>query len=107
MRDGVGQGLQDERLGVPARVSVVARAGQSFGGYRPPLRASTRLEDMEESEADRLLELIVPFKFHVGATPEVVEVVALGAQESLPAAATRGGECRFDLVAHRRQGAPA
>jgi hypothetical protein len=42
-------------------MSVVARAGQSLGGYRPPLRASTGLQDVEEREADRLLELVVPF----------------------------------------------
>src|SRR5215217_6418004 len=107
MRGSVGQGLQDERLGVPERVSVVTRTGQSLGGYRPPLRASTRLQGMEECEADRLLELGVSLKLHVGAIPEVLEVVTLGAYESLPAASACCGEGRLDLVAHRRHGALA
>src|SRR5215204_2562322 len=107
MRGSVGQGLQDERLGVPERVSVVTRAGQSLGGYRPPLRASTRLQDVKECEANRLLELGIPFELHIGAIPEVVEVVALGAQEPLPAAAARRGQGRLDLVTYRRKRAPA
>src|SRR5215210_5968128 len=104
MRDGVGQGLQDERLGVPERVSVVARAGQSLGGYRPPLRAGACLQGVEEREANRLLELSIPLKLHVGTIPEVVEVGPLGGEESLPAAAARCGEGSLDLVAYRRQG---
>src|SRR5918993_2305021 len=107
MRDSVGEGLQDERLSVPERVSVVTRAGQSLGGYRPPLRASTRLQDVKECEANRLLELGIPFELHIGAIPEVVEVVALGVEDPLPAATARCGEGRLDLVTYRRQGALA
>src|SRR5687767_6232997 len=107
MWDGVGQRLQDERIGVPEGVPVVARAGEALGRYRLPLCAGTRLQGVEEGEADRLLLLIVTLELHVGALPEVVEIVALGGKQALPTASARGGERRFDLVAHRRQRALA
>src|SRR5215217_323037 len=107
MQGGVGKGLQDERLGVPERVSVVARAGQSLAGYRPPLRAGARLQGVEEREADRLLKLGVSLELHVGTIPEVIEVVALGGEDPLPAASAGCGEGRLYLVAHRWHGAPA
>ena len=40
LRRGVGQHRQDEALGVPERVPVIARTGQALGGDRAPLRAS-------------------------------------------------------------------
>lgn len=102
---GVGEQGQDEGLGVPEGVPVVAGPGQSLGGNGPLLRAGACLEYVEEGEADGLLDLLVAVDLDVGAGPEVVEVAALFVQESLPAAVGRGRQGRVDLVAHRGPGA--
>ena len=82
---GVGEQRQHVGLGVPEGVAVVAGAGQALGGDRPALAAGARLEGVEEAEADRLLELGVAVELDVGALPEVVEVLALGGDEGVPA----------------------
>ena len=89
VRGRVGQHRQHERLGVPERVPVVAGAGQALGGDRAPLGPGARLEDVEEREPHRLLELGVAFDLDVGALPEVVEVRALLGEQPVPAARVR------------------
>ena len=107
VRRGVGQDGQDERLGVPEGVSVIAGAGQALGGDRAPLAPGARLQGVKEREAHRLLELGVAFELDVGALPEVVQVFALGGEQPLPAGVARLGQRRGDLVAQRRRRAPA
>ena len=83
--DGVRQDRQDERLAVPERVPVVARARQALCWDRAALASGARLERVEEREAHRLLELGVAFQLDVGALPEIVQVVALaGTRPSQP-----------------------
>ena len=65
---------QDEALGVPERVAVVAGPGQPLGRDRALLGAGAGLERVEEREADGLLQLGVAVELDVGAVPEVVEV---------------------------------
>ena len=107
VRRGVGQDGQDEGLGVPEGVPVVAGAGEALGGDRAPLAAGARLQGVKEREAHRLLELGVTFQLDVGALPEVVQVVALFGEQSLPAGAPRLGQRRGDLIAQRRRRASA
>ena len=56
MRCGVGQHRQHERLGVPERVPVVARAGQALRRDRASFGPGTGLQDVEQREPDRLLD---------------------------------------------------
>ena len=107
VRRGVGEHRQDERLGVPEGVAVVAGAGQALGGDRPPLGPGARLQHVEEREAHRLLQLGVALELDVGALPEVVEVVALVGDQAVPAGVARLGQRGGDLVAQRRQRALA
>ena len=107
VRRGVGQDGQDEGLGVPEGVPVVAGPGQALGGDRAPLAAGARLQGVKEREAHRLLELGVAFQLDVGALPEVVQVAALVGEQSLPAGVPRLGQRRGDLIAQRRRRAPA
>ena len=107
MRRDVRQDRQRVRLHVPERVAVVAAAGQPLRGDRPALGARSRLEHLEDGEAGRLLERGVAVELDVRAPPEVVEVLALRGEQPVPARAQRRGQRRVDLVAHRRQRAPA
>jgi hypothetical protein len=107
VRGGRREGLQDEALGVPERVPVVARAGQPLGRDRPPLGAGAGLQDVEQPEAHGLLHDGVAVDLDVGAVPVVVEVGALAAQQALPAAVARAGQRRRHLVAHRGRRAGA
>jgi hypothetical protein len=50
VRVRVGQHRQDEGLGVPERVPVVAGAGQALGRDRPLLGAGAGLQDVEQAE---------------------------------------------------------
>lgn len=102
-RLGVGQGRQHERLGVPERVAVVARAGEALGADRPLLGAGAGLQHVEEAEAHRLLHLRVTLDLDVGVVPERVEVVALRLDQALPAVQPGAGQRGADLVAHRGQ----
>ena len=106
--DGVGRGVgeqgQDEGLGVPEGVPVVAGAGEALGGYRAAFGAGSGLQDVEEGEADGLLDLVVAVHLDVGAGPEVVEVRPLFGDQTVPAAVRGGGEGGVDLVAHGGQG---
>ncbi len=107
LRHRADQQGQHEHLGVPEGVPVVAGAGEALGGYRAPLGAGARLEDVEEGEAHGLLDLLVAVDLHVGAAPERVQVVALFVEEALPAAVRGGRQRRLHLVAHRGPGAGA
>src|SRR5215204_1530112 len=86
-----------------ARSSVACRHRSAS----PAACGGARLQGVEEREADRLLKLGVSLQLHVGTIPEVIEVVALGGEDPLPAASAGCGEGRLDLVAHRWHGAPA
>jgi hypothetical protein len=107
VRGGRRERLQDEALGVPERVPVVARSGQPLGRHRPPLGAGAGLQDVEQPEAHGLLHDGVAVDLDVGAVPVVVEVGALAREQALPAAVAGAGERRRDLVAHRRHRAHA
>ena len=84
-RLGVGQDREHERLGVPERMTVVSRAGQALGRDRAVLGARAGLQDVEQPEPDRLLDLRVAVDVDVGAGPEVVEVLALFGGQAVPA----------------------
>ncbi len=101
-RRRVAEHRQHVGLGVPEAVPVVAGAGQALGADRPALAAGAGLQGVEEGEADRLLQLGVAVEFDVGALPEVVEVLALGAGQRLPAGVAGLGDGAADLVADRR-----
>src|SRR5207244_12124456 len=64
-------------LGVPERVAVVARAGETLGADRPALGSGARLEHLEEVEAHGLLQLGISLDLDVSAVPEVVEELPL------------------------------
>ena len=81
-RRGVGQHLQHERLGVPERVAVVARSRQPLRRDRAQLGATARLQELEEREAQRLLQRGVALDLDVGGLPEVVEVLPLRAVQT-------------------------
>ena len=104
---GVGEDGQDERLGVPEGVPVVAGACQALGGDRAPLAARAGLQRVEEREAERLLQLGVAVQLDVGAVPEVVQVGALAGEQPLPAGVASLGERGGDLIAQRRRRALA
>jgi hypothetical protein len=68
------------------------------------------VENVEEGEADRLLDLGITVDLDVGGRPEVVQVDALLCDEAVPANLDRSSECGGNLVAHcglRTLGRPA
>ena len=69
LRRRVGEHRQDEPLGVPEGVAVVAGAGQALGRDRALLGAGAGLQRVEEREAHRLLQLGVALELDVGAAP--------------------------------------
>ena len=101
----VGEHREHEGLGVPERVAVVTRAGQSLRGHGSLLSPRGRLQDVEEGEADGLLQLGVSLEVDVGAAPEVVEVRALFREQAVPARQQGGGQRSLDLVPESRRGA--
>src|SRR5215472_8310712 len=82
---GVGEDGEDERLGVPEGVPVVSGSGEALGGDGPVLGARPGLHDVEQAEADGLLDLDVAVDLDVGALPEGVQVLALLIEQPLPA----------------------
>ena len=60
-----------ETLGVPERVPVVAGPGQALGRDRPVLGPRPGLQDVEQPEAHRLLDLGVTVQLDVGTFPEL------------------------------------
>ena len=110
VRRGVGlevaEHRQAERLGVPERVAVVARAGQALGPDRPALGPRTGLQHVEDRDADGLLQLGVALDLDVRVGPELVEERALLAAQPLPPGVAGGRETGPDLVVHGRQRPP-
>ena len=107
VRRRVGQRLQHERLGVPERVTVVAGARQALRRDRAQLGATSGLQQLEEGEAQRLLQRRVAVDLDVRGLPEVVEVRALRRADLVPARHLRLGERRRSLRAQRRERAHA
>ncbi len=99
VRGRVGEHREDERLGVPERVPVVARAGQPLGRDGPSLGPGPGLEDLEQGEPHCLLHLRVAVDLHQSALPEVVEVGPLLGHEAVPAGVVGGGQGGGHLVA--------
>ena len=106
-RSCIREDRQDEALGVPERVAIVAGAGQSLGGDRALLGAGAGLQRVEEREPNGLLQLEVALQLDVGRFPELVQVGALPAQQAVPARVTGSSECSDDLVAESWLRAPA
>ena len=102
VRSGVRQHGQDERLGVPERVSVVAWSRQALGRDRPLLRPCAGLDRVEQAEANCQLQLGVTIDLDVGAIPELFEVGALVGTQALPTGVSRLRQRRRDLVEDRR-----
>jgi len=92
-RKVVRQERQDERLRIPEGVAVVSRSGQALCRNRPLLGSRPGLEDVEEGEANRLLELWIAVDLDVGAVPEVIEKLALARDQAVPALVAGPGEC--------------
>ncbi len=82
---GVRQQRQHERLGVPQHVAVVAVAGQPLRRDRVRTGLGPRLQHVEQPEPDALLHLRIAVELHVGAGPEVVEILALQSQQLVEA----------------------
>ena len=101
----VGQHRQDVRLGVPERVPVVAGAGQPLGRDGAHLGPGPRLQDLEQREPHRLLDLRVTGDLHVGAGPEVVEEGPLLGEQLIPSGKPGQGHGGRDLIVHRWPGA--
>ena len=70
-------------------MAVVAGAGQALGGDRAALGPRGGLEDVEEREPERLLDLRVAVELDVGQRPVAVEVLALGRREAVAALGDR------------------
>src|SRR5690606_1470592 len=101
-REGVGQHGQDERLGVPERVAVVAGPRQALGRDHAALCARARLQDVEQAEPDGLLDLGVALDLDVRALPELVQELLLLAEQAVPAGAPRARQRPDHLVVQRR-----
>src|SRR5258706_6774489 len=101
-RESQRQHRQDEGLGVPESVAVVAGARQPFGRDGAPLRTRSRLQDVEEREAYRLLDLRVALQLDVRTRPEVVQVGALLGEQALQAGQARSRQRGPDLSAYGR-----
>jgi hypothetical protein len=101
----VGQHRQDERLGVPERVPVVAGAGQPLRRDGAHLGAGARLQDLEQREPHRLLDLRVAGDLHVGAGPEGVEEGPLLGEQLIPSGEPGQRHGGRDLIVHGGPGA--
>ena len=98
-RHGVGEDRQDQRLGVPEGMAVVAGAGEALCRDGPFLGTSGRLEGLEEAEADGLLQRGVTVDLDVGSRPEVVQVLPLGLLQSLEPPRQRCLQTAVHLIA--------
>ena len=95
---GIGQHRQHIHLGVPEGMAVVARTGQTLGRDSPRLGPGAGLQHLPQRIPHRLLNLVVAIDLHVGAIPEIVEVVALGGQQPVEAGVARHHHGPGDLV---------
>ena len=104
---GVHEHRQHKALGVPERVPVVAGPGQALGRDRPELGPRPGLQDVEQPEAHRLLDLGVAVHLDVGAFPELVQVLLLLGQQAIPAGQVGAGERADHLIDEGGPGPPA
>src|SRR5258708_11154696 len=106
-REGHREHRQDEDLHVPEGVTVVAGTRQPFCRDWPSLHTSSRLQDMEEGETYRLLDLRVALQLDVCTPPKVVQVGTLLGEQALPAGQACGPERSPDLIEDGRPRAHA
>ena len=104
--DGQDEDRQDEDLGVPERMAVVARAREPLGGDGPALGPRAGLEEVEHAEAHRVLDLGVAVDLHVGPVPELVEVLPLIGLQADPSGVAGPRDGGGDLVAQGLAGSP-
>ena len=83
-------------------MTVVARARQPLRRDWPALRTGSRLQDVEEREAHRLLDLQITLQLDVSTRPEVVQVGPLLGEQAIPAGQPRGRKRSHNLVLDRR-----
>ena len=103
LRTDRGHHLQDERLGVPEGVPLVAGAGQRLAGDGPTLGARRGLQQLEQREPDGLLQLVVAVDLDVRALPEAVEDGALAREQPVEALVPGDRQRSRQLVAQRGQ----
>src|SRR5579863_371187 len=110
MGSGQCQHRQNEDLRVPKCVTIVASTRQSFGGNGSVFRTISRLQNMEEGKAHRLLNLRVAFQFNGCTRPEIVQVSPLLGKQAIPTSQLRGSQRSYDLIVNgwsRAQTRPA
>ena len=100
----VRQHGQDEVLGIPERVAVVAGAGETLRADRALLGPRTGLKRVEERKANSLLQLGVTVELDVRTPPEVVQVGTLRRDQPLPAGMPRFGESRDGEISDGGEG---
>ena len=84
----LGEGQErDVDLRVPEVVALIARAGDALGGDPPLVRAGRGLRQLVQAPAGGLLLRWLPGELHIGARPEVLEVLVLRLELCLEAAA--------------------
>src|SRR5436853_4300380 len=83
-------------------MAVVAGACQPFGRDGASLRTRSCLQDMEEREAYRLLDLRIALELDVCMCPEIVQVGPLLGEQVLPAGQACSGQRGPDLVVDGR-----
>ena len=77
---------------------VVAGPGQALRRDRPVLGPRPGLQDVEQAEAHRLLDLGVTVHLDVGAVPELVQVGPLLGEQAVPAGQVGGRQRPHHLV---------
>src|SRR5450755_1267171 len=82
-------------------MGVVAGAGQPFGRNWAACRTCSRLQNVEEREAYRLLDLRIALYLDVRTCPEAVHVGPLLRDQTFPTGQARGGERGHDLIEER------
>ena len=100
----MSQDGENEGLGIPKGMTVIAGSGEALGRDGATLGARPSLQDVEEREANRLLELGITVELHVGPLPELIQVLPLVSEEALPARQASRFEGRHDLVPQRGDG---
>src|ERR1035441_10267224 len=85
-------------------MTVIPGAGQPFRRDRVVLRPGPRLQNVEEPESHRLLDLRIAIDFDVRAGPEFVEIPPLLGEEAIPAGEPRDRQRAGDLGLERRAG---
>jgi hypothetical protein len=91
-RGDVGEHGEHVGLGVPEGVPVVAGTGQALGRDGLALGPQPGLQQVEDADPHRLLQLVVPLDLDVGVLPVLVEHLALLAKQPLEAGELGGGQ---------------